>query len=195
MGDHFTGGQIILKFLDDYPEIDFVMVISANRERSSSGWKSNRFWKGHVFTRPGGIVNADAERLNLFVETMLPPQLSGYSAYTWHEQGMCEPNAIGKYAPMRMGIGDERMTLRISARAVQELMAGRLSPDNFQRRVMGNDNQVRQQLDVGRTISSAHFEPQGTDEDDDYLVLEFRDDPAKELQLPTRLKNNSDPMA
>jgi hypothetical protein len=172
------------------------MVISANRERSSSGEKSNRFSKGHVFTRPGGIVNADAERLNLLVETMLPPQLSEYSAYSWHEQGMCEPNATGKYVRMRMGIGDERMTLRISARAVQELMAGRLSTENFQRRAMGNDNLVRQQLEVGRTISSARFEPQGLDEDDDYLVLDFRDDPAASaLRLPPRLKNTADPTA
>lgn len=195
-GDHFTGGQVILKFLDDYPEIDFVIVISAARERSSSNWKSNRSWKGHVFTQPGRIADTDVERVNLLTETMLPPQLSGYSAHSWHEQGMCAPNAIGKYAPTEMAIGDERMTLRISARAVQELMAGRLSPENFQRWAMGNENPVRQQLEVGRTISSARFEPQGNDEDDDYLVLEFRDDPAaRKLQLPGRLKNSSDKTA
>jgi hypothetical protein len=149
MGNHFRGGQVILKFLKDYPEIDFVMVVSASRERASSGAKSNRFWKTRLFTGPRGIEDADAERLNLLVKGMLPPQLSGYSAYSWHEQGMCEPDSIGKYVPVHIGFGKERMTLKISARAVQELMAGRLSVENFQRRAMGNDNFVRQQLEMG----------------------------------------------
>ncbi|WP_158822442.1 hypothetical protein [Granulicella sp. S156] len=192
--DHFTGGQIILKFLDDYPAIDFVIVISANRDRSNSGGKSKRFWRSHAFARPGRISDDDAERLNRILETMLPPQLSGYTAYAWHEQGMCEADAIGNYVPTEMGIGGERMTLRISARAVQDLIAGKLSFEMFQNRTMGKDNQVRRELDEGRTITSARFEPQGDDEDDDYLVLEFLDDPAaRKLKLPAQLKGNPMP--
>lgn len=187
--NHFSGGQVILKFLDDYPAIDFVMVISANRERSNSGGGSKRFWRGNVFTRPGALSEEDAVRLNRLVETMLPPQLSGYSAYSWHEQGMCRPDARGHYVPTQMGLGGERLMLRISARAVQELIAGKLSHENFEQLTMNRDNQVRRALDAGMTITSASFEPKGNNEDDDYLVLEFRSDPAaRELQLPASAK-------
>jgi hypothetical protein len=187
--DHFSGGQVILKFLDDYPAIDFVMVISANRERRNSGRGSERYWQGNVFTRPEALCEEDAVRLNQLVETMLPPQLSGYTAYSWHEQGMCRPDARGHYVPTQMGLGGKRLMLKISARAVQELIAGKLSYDKFQHWAMNGDNQVRRALDAGMTITSASFDPKGDNEDDDYLVLEFRDDPsARALQMPAMLK-------
>ncbi|MFZ0306473.1 MAG: hypothetical protein WAL75_27555 [Terracidiphilus sp.] len=81
------------------------------------------------------------------------------------------------------------MMLKISARAVQELIAGRLSHEKFQHWTMNKDNQVCRALDAGMTITSAGFESKGDDEDDDYLVLEFRDDPsAKALRMPETLK-------
>jgi hypothetical protein len=187
----FSGGQIILRFLQDYPEIDFVLVVSAKRERSASASQATRTWNSHIFTQTSGIADSDVERLNLLMDKMLPPNLSGYTAYSWHEQRMCAANALGKYVPTQVVIGRERMNLRISARAVQELMAGRLSPENFRNWTFGDDNPMRRQLDAGRTISSVRFEPQGAGEDDDYLVFEFRDDPAaRGLQMPTRLKGD-----
>jgi hypothetical protein len=115
--------------------------------------------------------------------------MSGYTAYTWQEQGMCRPEAHGKYVPTQMGLGGERLMLKISARAVQELIAGKLSHEKFQHWTMNKDNQVCRALDAGMTITSARFEPKGDDEDDDYLVLEFRDDPsARALRMPTMLK-------
>ena len=186
--NHFSGGQVILKFLDDYPAINFVMVISAKRERINAGGRSERYWQANVFTRPGALNAEDAVRLNLLVEKMLPPQMSGYTAYTWHEQGMCRPEAHGKYVPTQMGLGGKRLMLKISARAVQELIAGKLSHEKFQQWTMDRDNQVRRALDAGMTITSARFEPKGDDEDDDYLVLEFRDDPsARALQMPSMI--------
>ena len=79
--------------------------------------------------------------------------------------------------------------LKISARAVQELIAGKLPHEKFQRWTMNKDNQVCRALDAGMTIASARFESKGDDEDDDYLVLEFRDDPsARALRIPKMLK-------
>ena len=185
----FSGRQIILKFLQDCPEIDSVLVASAKRERSASASQTTRTWNRHIFTQTRGIADGDVERLNLLMDKMLPPNLSGYSAYSWHEQGMCKADAPGNYVPTQMSIGRERMRLRISARAVQELIAGRVSPEMFRNRIFGSNNPMSWELDAGRTISSVHFEPQGAGEDDDYLVFEFRDDPAaRGLQMPTRLK-------
>jgi hypothetical protein len=185
----FSGGQIILRFLKDYPEIDFVLVVSAKPEWGQSASQATQTWSSQLFTQTRDIADGDLERLNLLMSAMLPPNLSGYQAYSWHEQGMCEANAIGKYVPTKMCIRRERMTVRISARAMQELIAGRLSPETFRTRIFGGDNPVCWQLDAGRTISSARFEPQGNGEDDDYLVLEFSDDPAaRGLQMPSQLK-------
>jgi hypothetical protein len=50
------------------------------------------------------------------------------------------------------------MTLKISARAVQELMAGRLSSEQFRNWSFGEENPVRRQIEAGRTISSVRFE-------------------------------------
>lgn len=187
--NNFSGGQVILNFLDDYPAINSVMVISAKRERCTSNGGRKRYWQSNVFTRPGALSEEDAVRLNQLVEMMLPPQMSGYTAYTWHEQGMCRPETHGKYVPTQMGLGGERLMLKISARAVQELIAGKLSHEKFQHWTMNKDNQVCRALDAGMTITSARFEPKGDDEDDDYLVLEFRDDPsARALRMPAMLK-------
>ncbi len=187
----FSGGQIIHKFLQDYPEIDFVMVVSVKRERTALSLQATRRWNSHIFSQTSGIADADVQRLNLLLGKMPTPNLSGYTAYSWHEQGMCEANALGKYVPTRLSIGRERMHLRISARAVQELIAGRLSPERFRNWTFGDDNPVRRELDEGRTISSVCFEPQGNEEDDDYLVFEFRDDPAaRRLHMPTQLKGD-----
>lgn len=185
----FSGGQIILKFLDDYPTIDFVMVFAAKREPSAFGGQTERIWNAEVFSRPSMVTDADLRRLTLLNQTMLPPNLGGYQAYSWHTQGMCKADAVGKYVPTSMGIGRDKLTLKISARAVQELMAGRLSPEQFRTWSFGEDDPMRRQIEAGRTISSVRFEPQGDSEEDDYLVFEFRDDPsARALQMPAALK-------
>jgi hypothetical protein len=135
------------------------------------------------------VTDADLRRLTLLSQTMLPPNLGGYQAYSWHTQGMCAADAVGKYVPTSMGIGRDKLTLKISARALQELMAGRLSPEQFRKWSFGEDNPVRRQIEAGRTISSVRFEPQGNSEEDDYLVFEFRDDPsARALRMPAVLK-------
>jgi hypothetical protein len=187
----FSGGQIILKFLDDYPTIGFVMVFSAKREPSSAGGQTRRVWNTQIFARPSAVTDADLGRLQLLSQTMMPPNLGGYQAYSWHTQGMCDADAVGKYVPTSMGIGRDRMTLKISARAVQELMAGRLSSEQFRNWTFGEDNPVRRQIEAGRTISSVRFETQGNNEEDDYLIFEFRDDPsARALQMPAELKGD-----
>jgi len=192
-GDHFSGGQVILKFLDDYPAIDFVVVFSANRERRSSGGGSERYWEGKVFTRPDALSADDKARFDQLLVKMPPPQLSGYSAYSWHEQGMCGLGGRGQYVPTTMGLGGKRLMLRISARAVQELIAGKLSHAAFEQMTMDRDNQVRRALEAGMTITSASFEAMGPDEDDDYLVLEFRNDAAaRMLELPAKMKDEQE---
>jgi hypothetical protein len=188
----FSGKQIIQRFLADDPSIDFVVVFSVERmNRFSMGSSNNRrVWRSYLFHQGRAMLTEDIVRLKLLTESLPAPYLSGYEAHSWHEQGMCRSDARGHYLGTSMSVGGEKMTLRISARAVQELMAGTLSPEMFQHIVFGEPNPVRQQLTAGRTLSDVRFEPKGVDEDDDCLVFEFRLDPAATLlRLPAQLKN------
>lgn len=187
----FSGKQIIQRFVADDRSIDFVLVFSVERvNRSWMGSSDNRrVWRSYLFQQRQAMRTEDIVRLRLLTESLPAPYLSGYEAHSWHEQGMCRSNARGHYLGTSMSFGGEKMTLRISARAVQELMAGALSPEMFQDVVFGEHNPVRQQLAAGRTISDVRLEPKGVDEDDDHLFFEFRLDPAATpLTLPAQLK-------
>jgi hypothetical protein len=80
--------------------------------------------------------------------------------------------------------------MRISARALQELMAGQISEERFRQIAWGrDDNRVLAELTSGRTISDVRFESKGVDQDDDYVVIEFRFDPAAaKFNMPPKLK-------
>ena len=86
------------------------------------------------------------------------------------------------------------MTVQISARAVQELMAGRLTAKQFEDWTVGLPNPFERQLSLGRTISSVDFVPRDVNADDDYLIFIFRDDPAAAaLSMPNALRNEAKP--
>lgn len=80
------------------------------------------------------------------------------------------------------------VTVRLPARALLDLLAGRIDPETFLRETGGlatKKNLFKLWLDQGRTIQGATFESGGLDEDDDYLVLTLADDPsARELHAP-----------
>ncbi|WP_392710958.1 hypothetical protein [Rhizobium ruizarguesonis] len=64
--------------------------------------------------------------------------------------------------------------MKISARGLQEFLAGRLSREEFKRFVA--DNLFERALSDGRTISNITIERKETEKDDDYLIFEFEDD-------------------
>ncbi len=187
----FSGKQIIQRFLADDSSIDLVVVFSVERlnRYSMDSFNNPRVWRSYIFHQSEVMPANDLSRLNLLIEQIPAPYLSGYEAQSWHEQGMCNPDARGHYLGSSMSFGSERMTIRISARAVQELMAGTLSHEMFRNFLFGKDNPIHQQLAAGRTVSDVRFEPKGVDHDDDYLVFEFRTDPAATpLRLPVKLR-------
>jgi hypothetical protein len=79
------------------------------------------------------------------------------------------------------------MTAEVPARALVDLLAGRISAEQF-RHFMGQrpgeKNLFQTWLDLGLTLSKVEVAPRDVDEDDDRLVLYFTDDPAaRELRL------------
>ena len=70
-----------------------------------------------------------------------------------------------------------KATIKVSARLVQELLAGRISAEEFQKRTFQRDsNQFDRQLNLGPTVARVGFEPGGVDQDDDYIVFDFEPD-------------------
>ncbi len=67
--------------------------------------------------------------------------------------------------------------IKFSARLFQEFMAGRITADHF-RGLNGALELFESQMKQGQTLSGAHLESAGIDQDDDYLVFEFSPDPA-----------------
>jgi len=189
--DTFGGGQIIQSFLADYPSIDFVLVFPVERLHSHSfgGVNNPRVWTSHLFTHRKTFPAIDAKKLNSITEQIPAPYLSGYEAHSWHEQGMCNPNGRGHYVSSKRTYGPAGSTIWVSARAVQELIGGRLTPEAFTNALFGKHNPFQQELSGGRMVSNVRFESQGVEHDDDYIVFEFKPDfAASPLQLPYKLK-------
>jgi hypothetical protein len=187
----FSGRQIIEGFLANEETVDFVAVFSVKRAKEGS-WdtsKNPRIWHLYLFEQKKSTAKIDFGRL-LHLRDLLPaPYLSGYEACSWDEQGMFSPQARGHYLPTSMSRGRQSMTVKISARALQELMAGRLTAEEFENWTVGRPNPFERHLALGWTISNVSFEPRNANADDDYLTFTFKNDPAAAaLRLPDQLR-------
>jgi hypothetical protein len=188
----FSGQQVIEAFLSDESSIYFVAVFSVKRAKDGGSWgssKNSRIWYLYVFKQNRFPQKIDLSPLERLREVLLPPYLSGYEARSWHEQGLFSPQGRGQYLSTTISVGKESMTVRISARAVQELLAGRLTTEEFENWTLRRPNPFEQLLAHGQTISSVNFVPKDINADDDYLVFTFKNDPAASaLRMPNALR-------
>ncbi len=84
------------------------------------------------------------------------------------------------------------MTARISARALLELLAGRLNGAAIQAVDHGDKNLFEYWLSQGTSISDITFEPRGY-RDDHYVVIKFyKDSKASVLRLPRQLLDDKE---
>jgi hypothetical protein len=81
-----------------------------------------------------------------------------------------------RYLGSEVAVWKERLTVKISARLLQEFLAGRIITERFHDNSTGR-NLFDHGLKSGYAISDARFESAGLDEDDDHVVLELRRDP------------------
>ncbi|MFO1208773.1 MAG: hypothetical protein U1E40_06065 [Amaricoccus sp.] len=178
---HSTAKRIIHRFLSDKAgRVDSVVVFSP--EQRPLGWQDRREpgWQVTLFCeRDDSILLAGIDMLR----AQLPaPRFSGAQARSLFRQGAFDPEALGRYLAPRAtsNWSSNIMTYRVSARALQEFLSGRIDADQF-RRVLGESEDgpsISRFLKSGMTIKSASFEEAGIDQDDDYLVLTFAPDPA-----------------
>ena len=78
--------------------------------------------------------------------------------------------------------------MKVSARALLEMLAGRMDSEGFKLRISGERNPFAIKLAQGCSISEISLEAQGAEQDDYYVVFEFAPDPnASPLRLPHQL--------
>lgn len=183
----FSGGQIIAAFLGQpKPGIDVVAVLGADRSRHR--WDSVQKtieWKLRVLCRPGLQINL--EGFDALLQHLPPPRIEGHLASQLHEQGAFAPSGRGRYlSSLITGGVNRKMQIRFSARLLLDVLAGRQAPERITEAVGKDANIFKHRLDRGETFSLVSFEPRAPDEDDDWIVVEFCDDPAaRGLRVPS----------
>jgi hypothetical protein len=181
-----SGESIILHFLE-HSTIDLVAVFSPRCVRENTGHvESNpRLW--HLFLYSKEPLPEAASAILKLVQADLPmPYLHGWQARSWVQQGMLSPQGRGQYRPATYSSCGNRMTAKISARGLMELLAGRLDAKQFKGWVAGDH--FEHWLSQGYAITNVTFEPSGLDHDDDRVCIQLERDPsASPLQMPIKL--------
>ncbi|HET6158656.1 MAG TPA: hypothetical protein VFE34_09955 [Dongiaceae bacterium] len=165
------GDRIIWQALNDF-QIDVVCVFSPFRVGQIG---PNIVWHVTYFDSRTNVPAGEYDRLKR-LSTILPrPRFEGYQARDHHRQGNFHPAERGWY--VGTSIAWKRggaMTIKMSARLLQEYLAGRMDSATFQQHAFHNDrNHFHAQLVRGFTIQNVSFESRGLDEDDDTVVFEL----------------------
>lgn len=188
-----SGREIISSFVTANADtVDSVVVFAPTRPVSQSG-RVELHWAVSVFNRPE--FSFDLNSLNALTAALPKPKVEGYQARSLFRQGMFHPANMGLYLVPRITTRNGGpMTVRLSARALMDLLANRIDRATFDRETGGlalKTNLFEVALNRGKTIRDVTFEPGGLDEDDDYLVLTLDDDAgARPIQAPTSSQAN-----
>jgi hypothetical protein len=177
----FDGGQISNAFLASKPDpgIDVVAIVTPNRRSSGlAGYRDTVEWKIGLCCRPG--VGIDPSGFDRIAMILPKPRREGYQSRQLHEQSVFAHTSKGRYmGTMISWRKGEKSEIKFSARALLDLLAGRITPEQA-KRVFDTTagNALKHHLDRGETIADLRLEPGGPDADDDHIVISFSDDPA-----------------
>jgi hypothetical protein len=181
-----NGDQIIRHFLRR-SDVDVIGIVSAHHSSSVMMPAFNSpVWTVNVYDRCAPLAEPEYTRLNALPAALPRPHLEGYQARVLHRQGAFHPQARGRYLGMTIASRRGSATMKISARLLQDFLAGRITREQFQFAAFGNNkNLFEHWLQMGFTLQDARVEKAGTDEDDDYLVFDFGPDvAAMPLKMP-----------
>jgi len=176
LGQHKSGADIINHVLRKYPEIDMVCAFSPQRGNSGHPVGEPVRWKPTAFHGARERVRS-VDNLQKLCAALPRPRFEGYQARSLQKQAAFRPGR-GWYLGTSMTLGKDKITMRMSARLLQEYLAGNLTREQFEKKLFSEENLFKRWLDMGYTIRNTRVESAGVDEDDDHLVLEFERDPA-----------------
>lgn len=177
---HVSGDEIIRHFLTKNDVIDLICVFSPKApqdilQRRMQGLS----WKLTLFPKPECAKSIDQEAFNQILNVLPKPRFEGYQARSLQLQKACQPQAMGWYHGISYSHGQFGGKMELSARALIDLLAGRISYETFCHfsGLTEEKNVFRNLLNNGNTIQGISFESSGIDKDDDKIVFEFKKDP------------------
>jgi hypothetical protein len=185
--------QIIEHFLaDSNVGIDVVVTLSVNDRSTLWGQSEPLTWRARTYSRPG--VRVSTSGVDQLASLLPSPNFEGYQARSLHQQAAFKPQARGWYLGTHISSRKSTMTIKVSARALLDLLAGRISTSEFMHFSGLDDtpyqrNIFKHRLDQGDVLSGVSLEHCGPNDDDDWLVMELKSDPAAS---PLQLKPNSE---
>lgn len=178
-----SGRQVIEHFLRKAERaVDAVVVLSPSREAHNFNWtREKRQWRANSFVRPDLVL--DQSGVSQLVAHLPPPRFEGYQARSLQQQALYRHDARGWYLGTHISSTRSAMTIKISARALLDLLAGRITLAQFQHFTGLEDkpnqrNIFAHRLSQGDILSAIEIEPGGIDKDDDWLVVHFKHDSA-----------------
>lgn len=180
-----SGKEVIEHFLREADgAVDIVLVLSPYRQNAFIYHREPVRWNFSGFVRPGmSLPDAGVQRL---AAALPQPRFEGYQARSLQQQAAFRHDARGWYVGTTMESWRSHMTIKISARALLDLLAERITVKQFQHLTgledkPGQPNIFKHRLDQGDILSDVKIEPGGIDADDDWLVMELKQDPSAAL--------------
>ena len=177
-----TGSEIIDHFLTaSNGAIDAVIVLAPTRKSSAlDSTIEHKFWCANLFVRPG--LSLSRRGVDDLVGRLPSPRFEGYQARSLHQQAAFRHDARGWYLGTLIASTRTAMTIKISARALLDLLANRITTEQFQEFTGLVDKPTRRnifahRLNQGDILSGLEIVPGGIDEDDDWLVVHLTRDP------------------
>ena len=191
----YTIDDIVKHFLIECQDIDFVVTVtvdSVNPRRRLAylpeKYKvSLRSYFGQFFQERNCFFIS--EIINKMAEAMPEPERDAFNALHYIK-GRNPEKGRSLMGELRMKIGDEQSEIKLSARSIQELLAGRVSQQIFAELHRFDDlNPFERCLQKGQTIFQISKES-SSHKDDDLLVFDLRGQtlPYHHLQCHNRLQ-------
>ena len=175
--------MIIDNFLRRNPGgIDVVCVFSPRRENNLFARSLTTLtWNVNAFVRPD--FSSPLDGLSHLAAALPRPRFEGYQARSLQQQSAFKPNSLGWYMGTNIESSPAKMMISISARALLDLLAGRITPEQFGHMIGMPDepnrpNLFKHYLESGQMMSAIRIVHGGLDEDDDRLEVEFSYDVA-----------------
>lgn len=189
-------GDVIRYFLRSHPYIGFVLIFTIDHQidyRPPNTVKSI-LYRDESFSAVGNEILKSLDILN---EAFPLPERDGLNA-VYLLKGSRPHEGDSFYG--KFNVSDNK--IRISSRAVLELLAGRVTQENFfwvhhfisrRNELFPPINPFEIKLKQGRVITGIEVEPGAAEQDDDWLVIKFSETPVSRRQLMTSLDNDNFP--
>lgn len=177
-----TAREVVEHFLLKAAEaVDVVLLLSPYRNNLNIYHREPIRWRFTGFARLG--IELSDSGVKKLAASLPPARFEGYQARALQQQAAFRYDARGWYVGTTITSGRSHMTIKLSARALLDLLAGRITIENFQDFTglgdkSGQPNIFKHRLEQGDILSDVKIEPGGIDEDDDWLVIELKQDPS-----------------